>query len=549
VRWLRPRLTDTSREPNQEEPVSQAIREEELQEELAAYEAHLRRELGVPRADPIHFRRPVERPFLSSERARVTILFGGLTRTHDYVLRAAAEGLGYRVQDLPVPDNAALAIGKEFCNRGQCNPTYYTVGNLVKYLDELRAQGVEDIEDSYVFLTAGACGPCRFGMYEAEYRKALTDAGYPRFRVLIFQQSGGLQEGTIGDADFSRGDGITLNLSFFTALIRGLIASDIVNTMAHRVRPYEIEPGATDRVLFEAREMLAESFRRESSVWMTLRRIRKLYDTVPVDYTRPKPKVRITGEFWAQTTEGDGSYRLQSWLESEGAEVLTEPVGTWIDYILWRAFSHTKERLGLVKGARRRLVMLWLGLRLYKSFYTFYRSAVSFRTEPLASQKALAQAADDYYNIRIGGGEGHMEVGKHILSVQRGEAHMVMSIKPFGCMPSTQSDGVQSRVVADLKDSIFLPIETSGDGEASVKSRVQMKLYEAKARAREELQGALDDYGVTIEAVREYARAHPHLLRPMQRLPHIYVGTAPDFVASVAQRMPRALRRPKANRP
>jgi len=31
----------------------------------------------------------------------------------------------------------------------------------------------QDILDNFVFFTAGSCGPCRFGMYEAEYRFAL----------------------------------------------------------------------------------------------------------------------------------------------------------------------------------------------------------------------------------------------------------------------------------------------------------------------------------------------------------------------------------------
>jgi hypothetical protein len=35
-----------------------------------------------------------------------------------------------------------------------------------------------------------------------------------------------------------------------------------------------------------------------------------------------------------------------------------------------------------------------------------------------------------------------------------------------------------------LKDSIFIPIETSGDGEVNIKSRVQMKLFEARAKAQ-----------------------------------------------------------------
>ena len=50
------------------------------------------------------------------------------------------------------------------------------MGSLVNYLKDLRDnQGVptEDILKNYMYITAGSCGPCRFGMYEAEYRLAL----------------------------------------------------------------------------------------------------------------------------------------------------------------------------------------------------------------------------------------------------------------------------------------------------------------------------------------------------------------------------------------
>jgi predicted nucleotide-binding protein (sugar kinase/HSP70/actin superfamily) len=36
----------------------------------------------------------------------------------------------------------------------------------------------------------------------------------------------------------------------------------------------------------------------------------------------------------------------------------------------------------------------------------------------------------------------------------------VLAQKPFGCMPSTQSDGVQSAVINKFKDMILMPIET-----------------------------------------------------------------------------------------
>src|SRR5690606_9414840 len=90
---------------------------------------------------------------------------------------------------------ADFQAGKEYGNNGQCNPTYFTVGALVNYLKDLRDnQGIptEDILQNYVFVTAGSCGPCRFGMYEAEYRLALRNSGFDGFRVILFQQSGGL---------------------------------------------------------------------------------------------------------------------------------------------------------------------------------------------------------------------------------------------------------------------------------------------------------------------------------------------------------------------
>ncbi|MCA9661959.1 MAG: 2-hydroxyglutaryl-CoA dehydratase, partial [Myxococcales bacterium] len=89
--------------------------------------------------------------------------------------------------------------------------TYFTVGNLVQYLQHLRddrGMSVDEIIDSHIFLTAGACGPCRFGMYEAEYRLALRNAGFDGFRVMLFQQKGGLSQSEVEA-------GLKMDLDFF----------------------------------------------------------------------------------------------------------------------------------------------------------------------------------------------------------------------------------------------------------------------------------------------------------------------------------------------
>ena len=43
--------------------------------------------------------------------------------------------------------------------------------------------------------------------------------------------------------------------------------------------------------------------------------------------------MKITGEFYLQTVEGDPNYNIHRWLEAEGAEVYPAPIAVWLDYL------------------------------------------------------------------------------------------------------------------------------------------------------------------------------------------------------------------------
>jgi hypothetical protein len=87
----------------------------------------------------------------------------------------------------------------------------------------------------------------------------------------------------------------------------------------------------------------------------------------------------------------------------------------------------------------------------------------------LIDQRELEELAAPYYHSRLRGGEGHLEVGKNIYYHVHHLAHMVLSLKPFGCMPSTQSDAVQASARREFGDMIFLPVETSGEGRSRLR--------------------------------------------------------------------------------
>ena len=351
-------------------------REELIRQRLEDERRRLEKEAGLEKRAPQHFHRPIENPFTKSQRDRTTILFGGLTWKHEKLIHGALESLGYKCEAMPVPNKKAFQLGKEYGNNGQCNPTYFTVGNLVEYVQGLEEKGMskQEIIDRYVFITAGACGPCRFGMYEAEYRLALRNAGFDGFRVLLFQQSGGLNQ---AEAEA----GLEMNLDFFLGILNAMNIGDIINDVAYQIRPYEVNPGETDRVLEECMDLLHEVMRKKQPWTLegklasllgktgfagtaeyvgkflnqlygddytaALNEVRDRFNAIPVDRTRVKPLVKITGEFWAQTTEGDGNFNMFKFLEKEGAQVLVEPIGTWIMYMIHQAKQQIKDERGL----------------------------------------------------------------------------------------------------------------------------------------------------------------------------------------------------------
>jgi predicted nucleotide-binding protein (sugar kinase/HSP70/actin superfamily) len=242
-------------------------------------------------------------------------------------------------------------------------------------------------------------------------------------------------------------------------------------------------------------------------------------------------------------------------LEREGAQVLVEPVGTWIMYMIHQAKQMNTDRAGVTEDeampaawridkrmanswtANKKNMKLSVAEAIFKREWNKLRDALGGVPHELTDQYELQRLGHPLYNSRAGGGEGHLEVAKNIYYSNKDMCHMVLSLKPFGCMPSTQSDGVQSAVINLYKDIIYLPVETSGEGEINAHSRVQMALGEAKVKAKQEIERVQEETGVTLEDARAYADEHPELKRPLYKVPHYKgtVGTAANFLRHVAE--------------
>ena len=154
-----------------------------------------------------------------------------------------------------------------------------------------------------------------------------------------------------------------------------LHAGDTLQDLIHQVRPYEVHKGETDRVFDQVGDDLAKCLRERPQFeileattgrvnqylsrpekkklkntlntlgkirehlwgkpWMeALESARQKIEAIEVDRMRIRPFVKITGEFWLQTHEGDGNYNIKRWLEEEGSEVVPPPIAVWLHYLM-----------------------------------------------------------------------------------------------------------------------------------------------------------------------------------------------------------------------
>jgi predicted nucleotide-binding protein (sugar kinase/HSP70/actin superfamily) len=265
-----------------------------------------------------------------------------------------------------------------------------------------------------------------------------------------------------------------------------------------------------------------------------MKEVRRRFDSVEVDRLRVKPLVKITGEFYLQTVEGEPNYNIHRWLEAEGAEVYPAAITVWLDYLMRLAGQEFEDHIGIERNARLKLAGIRTGQALLRFTHDRMRRALGGVPRALPDQYELRRLAAPYYNSRLNGGEGDMLIGKALWAYHERKAHMTCELSPYSCMPNTMSIGAMAQVRGKYPDLLYAPLEIKGDAEVHALSRCQMILTEAKKRAQKEYEDALERTGKTAAQLKE--REEPWMRRATHRVPRYGVaGTAANYALHLAQ--------------
>ena len=118
------------------------------------------------------------------------------------------------------------------------------------------------------------------------------------------------------------------------------------------------------------------------------------------------------------TNQSEGNYNMMEFLENEGAEVITEPVATYLLFMFSKHVLRLKERKGIEAtpwskpldkisetfNFYKKYLMLTVGSNLYRREYARLVKVFGEPLHELLDMSELQRLGDPYYNIRIEGG-------------------------------------------------------------------------------------------------------------------------------------------------
>jgi predicted CoA-substrate-specific enzyme activase len=363
---------------------------------------------------------------------------------------AILQGVGIPTECLPLPDQAALTLGRRYTSGKECVPMAITLGSLL-----LRLQRETDTATKFAFLMPSGGGPCRFGVYNLLHKVVLERLGW-RDRVRVWSPH-----------DESYFEGIDAGV---TALIFcGVMVSDLLLAALYDVRPAETEPGAAEALYHRYRQELNELVGRAAagdlSVGHALAEVARgglfgcaeLLERAGRDFAAVRlpgelPTVLVVGEIYVRCDTFSNDNAIDR-LQAQGVRVRLAPFSEWLDYV-----EYINPKVGVLKDAAS-----WFSAKVQARVQhaTHAIMAAALGWGPLSRAAAAVEAAAPYIRYPLEG-EAVLTLGTALHEWERGAVDGVLSLGPLECMPSKIAEA-QFVHAAERAGMLSLTLALNGD--------------------------------------------------------------------------------------
>ena len=396
--------------------------------------------------------------FTEEMRKTYKILVPQMSPLHFQLLEPVLKSEGYDFDMLPAPTREDVEIGLKYINNDACYPAIIVVGQLMSAL----LSGKYDVNKTAVIISQTG-GGCRATNYIGYLRKALIDAGMKQVPILSLNAS-----------DMERQPGFKLTKSFLHRMIQAVVYGDALMQCVLATRPYEINPGSADALCDYWVKKLRERITK-ANIFQYSKYIKNIiedFDNLPVDKSKPKPRVGVVGEIYVKFHPSANNH-INELIEKEGGEVVTSGL---LDFFLYCAMDSTYRA--------KHLDGTWLSgffgslareaLELYRLPYA-KAVAASKHFDPLQRMTKVAKEAAHYIDLGNQCGEGWFLTGDMIDLIEKG-AKQVVCLQPFGCLPNHVSGKGMVKTLSEAYPDVRIAAIDYDPGSSAVNQANRLKL-------------------------------------------------------------------------
>lgn len=373
---------------------------------------------------------------------RVRMIFPSMSRFGSSLLAGAFASVGIRAAALPPADAEVLKLGRSNSSCKECLPLQTTLGSILTYLRHHRQK-----DEITAYLMPSAPGPCRFGQYNVFTNRLLAEQNITD--IVVFSPTSKNCYGGLGT-------------KFHLAAWRAIIIGDLFDEMWSTILTAAVDKKAALALLHHHHRAIGQVIDRG---WNALachlkkcaRELGSIALVAPYDQI---PKITLAGEIYVRH-DPISLQRLVEIMAAQGFIVRTARNSEWFSYLDWLIVNNI------------------LGKKSVKfEFVRWIKEKIDLEISALLAPAGLFHHGD----MRVG---NIVNLGARYISPQvRGEAILtigsafndilspscgIISIGPFGCMPSKVAEAVlQEKFTASekrkqLNGHALSPILMNGD--------------------------------------------------------------------------------------
>jgi len=377
---------------------------------------------------------------------------------HAHALAATFRRYGTEAEVIPESDQETVELGRRFTSGKECFPFTLTFGDFLK---KAREPAFEPAKSA--FFMPSADGPCRFGQYMRLQRMLLDRLGYEEVAIISPSSKDSYNE----ICDMGPG--------FRRIAWQGIVAVDILEKLTWETRPYEINKGETDEMYRMALKMIEQSLEgRKNGLMQIVKEIGELYRAIKVDRDDRRPIIGIVGEIFLRWNAFSNANIVRR-VEDLGAEAWIASITEWIYYVNQCRIEDTikmRNYSEFFKNLIQNLIQRYDEHRFMNSVQGMLLNS----EEPTI--KEIYQNSSPYLHSSFGG-EAILSVGRAVDLIERGVSGII-NVMPFTCMPGSVVTALSKKIQEDYHGIPWLNIAFDGQEDATLQTRLEAFIYQAK---------------------------------------------------------------------